>query len=68
MVDPPRVISTPGGRPRAVRRVLDAWRAGNRWWHGERPSQHLLVELEDGHAAEVAYENGGWVLERTLDG
>lgn len=68
MVDPPHVITTPSGRACAVRRVLDAWRAGNRWWHGEQPSQHLLVELEDGHAAEIAYENDTWTLERTLDG
>ncbi len=68
MLDPPRSVPTPGGRPRAIRRILDAWRAGNRWWQGEPPSQHLLVELEDGHAAELAHENGEWTLERTLDG
>ena len=55
------------GRVRDVVRVHDAWRVGNRWWRGEAPSRHYLLELEDGLTLEVYEQAGAWRLERVLD-
>lgn len=55
------------GRVRTVVRVHDAWRVGNRWWRGEAPSRHYLLELDDGVTLEVYEQAGGWHLERVAD-
>lgn len=55
------------GRVRDVVRVHDAWRVGNRWWRGETPSRHYLLELDDGLTLEVYEQAGAWRLERMLD-
>lgn len=55
------------GRVRAVRYVLDAWRVGDRWWRGEAPSDHWLLELEDGAILELRERDGVWELAGTLD-
>jgi hypothetical protein len=36
--------------------VLDAWRYGGRWWLGEPPRDHYLLELDDGRVVEVTRE------------
>jgi len=40
---PDRIV-LPDGRTLRVRRLHDAWRVGNRWWRGEPPTVHLLVD------------------------
>ena len=56
----PARIETSDGRVRTVLQVHDAWRVGNRWWRGETPSRHYLLEV---------YEQGGaWHLERLVGG
>jgi hypothetical protein len=50
-----------------VARVLDAWRYGGRWWLGEAPRDHYLLELTDGQVVEVYREGEAWVLARTAD-
>ena len=55
------------GRVRTVLRVHDAWRVGNRWWRGEAPSRHYLLELDDGVTLEVYEQQGAWHLERVVD-
>jgi len=54
-------------RPVAVRRVLDAWRYGGRWWIGESPRDYYLLELETGHVFEVFCSEGRWTLSRVAD-
>lgn|GEM_PF-1272630 len=62
---------------RTVTHIHDAWRVGNRWWLGETPSLHLLVDMEGGVSAEIYREERsapeplpqglGWRIERLLD-
>lgn len=54
-------------RWRRVARVLDAWRYGGRWWLGEAPRDHYLLELDDGRVVEVTREGDEWLLTRTAD-
>lgn len=62
----PRAV-TLRGRTRAVRRLLDAWRAGGRWWRGEAPSDHYRLELEDGVTVRVRHQAGAWTVEGVDD-
>lgn len=55
------------GRVRNVVQVHDAWRVGNRWWRGETPTRHFLLELDDGVTLEAYEADGRWHLERILD-
>ncbi len=64
----PARVQLGDGRVRTVRHVHDAWRVGNRWWRGEAPSRHYLLELDDGLVLEVYEQAGGWHLERVTDG
>ncbi len=50
-----------------VRRILDRWRYGGRWWRGEPPRDYFLLELEGGRLLEVYQEAGRWVASRWLD-
>lgn len=50
-----------------VRRVLDAWRYGGRWWVGEPPRDYYLLELETGHVFEVYRAGDTWTLSRIAD-
>lgn len=50
-----------------VLQVLDAWRAGGRWWRGELPSSHFAVELDGGLRASICERNGIWRVERVQD-
>lgn len=63
----PARVELGDGRIRDVVRVHDAWRVGNRWWRGEAPSRHYLLELDDGLTLEVYEQAGAWRLERLLD-
>lgn len=63
----PARLELADGRVRTVLRVHDAWRVGNRWWRGEAPSRHYLLELDDGLTLEVYEQAGAWRLERMLD-
>ena len=63
----PARVELGDGRVRDVVRVHDAWRVGNRWWRGETPSRHYLLELDDGLTLEVYEQAGAWRLERVLD-
>jgi hypothetical protein len=63
----PARVELGDGRVRDVVRVHDAWRVGNRWWRGEAPSRHYLLELDDGLTLEVYEQAGAWRLERVLD-
>ena len=56
-----------GGRVRTVAHILDVWRVGNRWWRGEAPSTHYLLELEDEATVEVCEQEGAWRLLRVMD-
>lgn len=64
----PSRLQLSDGRIRSVLRVHDAWRVGNRWWRGETPSRHYLLELDDGVTLEVYEQAGAWHLERVADG
>lgn len=55
------------GRILAVAAVLDVWRVGNRWWRGESPSTHYLLELSGELTAEVLEQGGTWRLVRVMD-
>lgn len=55
------------GRAHAVLAVLDVWRVGNRWWRGEAPSTHYLLELEGEVTAEVLEQAGVWRWVRVMD-
>lgn len=55
------------GRWFGVNRLLDAWRYGGRWWLGEAPRDHYLLELEDGRVAEITREGDEWFLIGTAD-
>lgn len=55
------------GRVHAVTAVLDVWRVGNRWWRGELPSTHYLLELENEVTAEVLEQGGAWCWVRVMD-
>ena len=55
------------GRIRAVTDVLDVWRVGNRWWRGEAPSTHYLLELDGDVTAEVLEQAGAWHWVRVMD-
>ena len=55
------------GRVHAVLAVLDVWRVGNRWWRGEAPSTHYLLDLDGGITAEVCEQAGDWHWLRVLD-
>lgn len=55
------------GRVHTVAAVLDVWRVGNRWWRGEAPSTHYLLELEDDVTAEVFEQGGAWRWVRVMD-
>ncbi|WP_022799556.1 hypothetical protein [Thermus islandicus] len=48
-------------------RLLDAWRAGGRWWLGEEGRDYFLLEVAGGLVLEVFREGEGWVLSRVLD-
>lgn len=50
-----------------VARVLDHWRYGGRWWLGEAPRDHYLLELASGQVVEVARREGAWFLIGTAD-
>jgi hypothetical protein len=63
----PARVELGDGRVRDVVRVHDAWRVGNRWWRGEAPSRHYLLELDNGLTLEVYEQAGAWRLERVLD-
>jgi len=63
---------------RTVINVHDAWRVGNRWWRGETPSLHLLVDLTGDVTAEIYADEATsptqrhrseprWRIERLLD-
>lgn len=64
-------------QPVNVRRILDFWRYGGRWWVGEPPRDYYLLELETGHIFEVYREVTGpsgpnlaaehWTLSRIAD-
>lgn len=54
-------------KPVAVRRVLDCWRYGGRWWVNEGPRDYYLVELETGHVFEVYCCAERWTLSRIAD-
>ena len=53
--------------PVNVRRVLDCWRYGGRWWAGEGPRDYYLLELETGHVFEVYRAGESWTLSRIAD-
>lgn len=55
------------GRP--VRRVLDFWFYGGRWWEGESPRSYWLLEMETGKVIEVYREDntGKGVCSRIAD-
>jgi hypothetical protein len=40
----PDRVPLPDGRVLTVRRIHDVWRVGNRWWRGDPPTLHLLVD------------------------
>jgi len=70
------IVTDPSGHPSkldgprnpvAVRRILDAWRYGGRWWQGEAPRDYYLLELETGHVFEVFCSEGRWTLSRVAD-
>ncbi len=68
----PIELDSDGDRPtrcegRRVRRVLDRWRYGGRWWRGEAPRDYWLLELEDGSVKEVYRSEGRWMLSRIVD-
>lgn len=63
----PARVELGDGRVRDVTHVHDAWRVGNRWWRGEPPSRHYLLELSDGVTLEVYEQDGTWRLERVMD-
>lgn len=57
------------GRSYAVLTVLDAWRAGGRWWLDEAPRNCFLVQA-GALVAEVHQEDrtgGRWFLARVQD-
>jgi hypothetical protein len=54
-------------RPVGVRRVLDFWRYGGRWWLSEPPRDYYLLELETGHVVEVFRAADSWTLSRVSD-
>lgn len=54
-------------RWRRVTRLLDCWRYGGRWWLGEAPRDHYLLELDHGQVVEVCREDEQWLLLRTAD-
>ena len=64
----PARVELSDGRVHEVLRVHDAWRVGNRWWRGEAPSRHYLLELDDGVTLEVYEQAGAWHLERVVGG
>lgn len=47
--------------------MLDHWRYGGRWWLGETPRDHYLLELAGGQVVEVARREGAWFLIGTAD-
>lgn len=51
----------------SVRRVLDFWRYGGRWWVNEGPRDYYLLELETGHVFEVYCCADRWTLSRIAD-
>ena len=53
--------------PVKVRRVVDCWGYGGRWWMGEPPRDYYLLELETDHVLEVYRAGGLWVLSRVAD-
>ena len=54
-------------KPVNVRRVIDSWRYGGRWWRDEAPRDYYLLELETGHIFEVFRSEGRWTLSRISD-
>lgn len=54
-------------RPVTVRRILDSWRYGGRWWVNEPPRDYYLLELETGHIFEVYRAGDVWTLSRISD-
>lgn len=54
-------------KPVAVRRILDFWRYGGRWWEAQAPRYYYLLELETGHVVEVYRSTDTWVLSRISD-
>lgn len=51
----------------AVRRILDFWCYGGRWWLSEPPRDYYLLELESGHVVEVFRAAKDWTLSRVAD-
>lgn len=51
----------------SVRRVLDFWFYGGRWWVNEGPRDYYLLELETGHVFEVYRAAEQWTLSRIAD-
>ena len=54
-------------KPVNVRRVIDSWRYGGRWWVGEPPRDYYLLKLETGHVFEVYRAGEVWTLSRISD-
>jgi hypothetical protein len=54
-------------KPVSVRRILDFWCYGGRWWLNEPPRDYYLLELETGHVVEVYRARENWVLSRIAD-
>jgi hypothetical protein len=54
-------------KPVHVRRIIDAWRYGGRWWLSEPPRDYYLLELDSGHVVEVFRADERWVLSRVAD-
>jgi len=54
-------------KPVAVRRILDFWCYGGRWWLSEPPRDYFLLELDSGHVVEVFRADERWVLSRVAD-
>ena len=50
-----------------VRRILDFWCYGGRWWLNEPPRDYYLLELESGHVVEVFRAADSWTLSRIAD-
>ncbi len=54
-------------KPVNVRRILDFWCYGGRWWLNEPPRDYYLLELDSGHVVEVYNAADNWTLSRIAD-
>ncbi len=50
------------GRTLLVKRVLNGWRYGGRWWLGETIREYFQLELEDRSVVDLFRDEKGWVL------